>query len=273
MNRRIFKFLFKCQDGHKPTCFSSFKRKILCFCMCSETYSNDIKELEVAGGNHSKSTTRTVHFTENKPKMATPAKQIKTECAKLWSQERRLIGEKFFYLNKSTTKYVIVGLMPKTFEKIVRICDRATGKYISLTQPLLPTFCSIIASIVDASYTLHYGRIENDQVKETNMEFLGLGNGIWKIGDNLLNIQVHVSTLKNFLRIIGVIRYHIDSYDSKYYSSVVESMQRDMLDLNFDDADTQLYEKLKLIEKNMENDVLQQVIYDLICYRDNYAQP
>lgn len=52
----------------------------------------------------------------------------------LWDCEGRLFGEKFFFLNKSTTKYVIIGIDPVTFETTLRICDRVTGSHVTITR-------------------------------------------------------------------------------------------------------------------------------------------
>lgn len=60
-----------------------------------------------------------------------PLKMAKSDASasttQLWTSEKRMFGEKIFYLNKSTTKYVIVGyealtLDRKAFGVIRQIC-------------------------------------------------------------------------------------------------------------------------------------------------------
>lgn len=60
-----------------------------------------------------------------------PAKNARS--AGLWTHETRMFAEKIIYLNKSTTKYVIIGNDPQTFEVTMKICDRVTGSHITIS--------------------------------------------------------------------------------------------------------------------------------------------
>ncbi len=48
----------------------------------------------------------------------------------LWTCEGRMFYEKVIFLNKSTTKFVIVGIDPVAFSPKMKFCDRATGRIL-----------------------------------------------------------------------------------------------------------------------------------------------
>jgi len=276
MSRRIFKFLFKCQNDQEKTCFSTFKRRILCFCLCAESIGNDIKGGDLEEDIHSEISSCAVNFSKNK-KMAAAAKRCKIEQGKLWTHEPRMWAEKFFYLNKSTTKYVIVGLEPETFRPLVRICDRVTGKYISIPQAQFEAFHKVIAKIINGTYTLNGGYIEGEEVADSGMKFASTANGIWRIADALTSIQIHSSSLKSFLRTIGLIRHHIVTYNHPDFAGFVDQIRFDTKDLTPPEADTYLYDTLenttkKVFEEKFVKEIWLQVIFDLICNNEYYTQ-
>lgn len=63
---------------------------------------------------------------------------------KLWAHEGRLFDEKFIYLNRSTTKYVTVGLEPEFYEPRIRICDRLSGNHITLKIESMVNFYRLL---------------------------------------------------------------------------------------------------------------------------------
>lgn len=58
----------------------------------------------------------------------------------LWTSEGRLFNEKTIYLDKTTTKYVIIGVDPVRFEAVVHFCCRLTGNHFTLDEENFHTF-------------------------------------------------------------------------------------------------------------------------------------
>lgn len=59
-----------------------------------------------------------------------------TGSNKMWTNEGRMFDERIIYLNKSTSKFVIIGVDIITFEPTMKICDRATGLFFTIPQPI-----------------------------------------------------------------------------------------------------------------------------------------
>lgn len=202
--------------------------------------------------------------------MVTPAKKCKPEQTSLWTNEVRMLGEKFYYLNKSTTKYVIVGLDHRSIRPIVRVCDRATGRYISINQSALESFVSVISAIVSGSYTLNCGCIVKSEPQIERMEFASIGNSIWQISDGSIEfacLQIHVTSLKNLVRIMDVIRWQIGLYDCDAFGSLIGDLKLKINGMTDSEIDSFLHNELKQHQNGYTE---HQVLSDLICYRKMY---
>lgn len=67
----------------------------------------------------------------------------------LWTHEKRMFAERTIHLNKSTTKYLIIGNDFTTFEPTMKICDRTTGSHVTIsTTEKINNFCKIVRHIV-----------------------------------------------------------------------------------------------------------------------------
>lgn len=69
---------------------------------------------------------------------------------KLWTHKTRLLDEKAFYLNKSNTKYVMIGIDSGTFYATIRICDRTNGCHVIISQRAkILKFMELVKKILD----------------------------------------------------------------------------------------------------------------------------
>jgi len=80
--------------------------------------------------------------------------QRKSAKPGLWTREVRMFNEKFVFLNKSTTKYIIIGNDPIDFDVVVRICDRVTGTHVSMDAATFSHFLSHLTAAHDGTYSL-----------------------------------------------------------------------------------------------------------------------
>lgn len=104
-----------------------------------------------------------------------PSKKFKAENHhKLWTHEVRMINEKLIYLNKSTTKYVIIGNDSTTFEPIIKICDRTNGAHITLSDKQADYFIKIVNKLI--SNDEYDAELENG----SGVEITELYPSIWK---------------------------------------------------------------------------------------------
>lgn len=125
-----------------------------------------------------------------------PSKKFKAESQhKLWTHEARMINEKIIYLNKSTTKYVIMGNDCTTFEATMKICDRTNGSHITLTASQETYF----QKIVDKLISNH--EYDADLESCSGVEITKLRDGIWKFKEKIGfgSIVLQKISLENFL--------------------------------------------------------------------------
>lgn len=65
-------------------------------------------------------------FGENSEEMD----KTKRQATKLWTHEGRLFNERIIYLNKSTSKHIIMGIDFNTFKAVMLLCDRVSGFHV-----------------------------------------------------------------------------------------------------------------------------------------------
>lgn len=209
--------------------------------------------------------------TYRSPPLGAPqSKMAKTEqSGKLWCHEERLFGEKTFYLNKSTSKYVNIGLHPESLEPRIRICDRVSGSHISIKRENLDEFVRIITSILDYSYKLDQGFIEGSGLL-CGIKFYAMGNRIWKltqVGLDFASVLIHQSSFKTYLRIARLISLNIDWYDTATYNRYIEELRTAIGELGPEEIIQYLYDQLP---KFTSGDVEFQVLADLISNQESY---
>lgn len=118
---------------------------------------------------------------------------------KLWTHEARMFAEKTFYLNKSTTKYIIIGNDVETFEAAVKICDRTTGSHITISR-----FWNITEFFISVGKLIKTGEIQFD---DTVVDVEKLPGEMWKFTQKIGygSIVLHKISLQNLIPIITFI--------------------------------------------------------------------
>lgn len=177
-----------------------------------------------------------------------------------------MFGEKFFYLNKSTTKYVITGLEPEFLEPVVKICDRVSGSYISIKKDNWGEFIRIVAAIIDSSYRLENGFIDGS-VQLCGVKFYCSGGEIWKLTQEHTTLLIHKSSFKSFMRIVKLIILHLSNTDTASYASFIAEIRQNAMEMTDGDILGYLYDRIKVFGPGS---VEYQVLFDLICNRDSY---
>lgn len=135
---------------------------------------------------------------------------------KLWTKEGRMFSERIIYLNKSTTKYVIIGVDPVSFVPTMTISDRCTGCHISIT---LNQFTSFTRAVSEVLNTPMIGDDVDHGHPACYIDFVLVGEGIWKLSSsyNRVNsILIQKISLLNFERIAYIIREELRLRDGGY---------------------------------------------------------
>lgn len=187
---------------------------------------------------------------------------------KLWTHEDRMFNERFFYLNKSTTKYVIVGHDARTLEALVRICDRATGSYITITKMNFQPFMLCVRSLMEGTYSMGRGCIEGTGPL-CGIKFSSVTSDIWKLSQvdlNHANVLIHKSTFNTLMRIEELITMRITDYTPSEYLEVIETIRQNCLGMDEAEIFKHLYEAIK---KYQPGDIAYRIHSDLICNRDS----
>lgn len=199
-----------------------------------------------------------------------PTKMVKTKhSCKSWSHEDRLFGEKVFYLNKSTTKYVNIGLDPESLSPLVRICDRVSGCYITIKKKNFNEFTRIISSIINYSCKLDRGYIKRSALL-CGIKFCAMGKNIWKltqVGLDYATVHIHEANFRTYLRIAPLISVHLDEYDPVAYNQYIEELRCEIGEKSEDEIIKYLYEQLTKFKSGQTE---HQVLTDLICNQESY---
>lgn len=201
----------------------------------------------------------------------TPSKMAKID-GKLWINEDRLFMEKVFYLNKSTTKYLIVGNEASNFESVVKICDRATGTYITVKKENFPSFMRVVASILAHQYSLESGVIPGSG-DISRIKFSHTSNGIWKLTHVDLphsSILIHQTSFQTLERIS---RLAIARLLSPYESEICKEVIEDLRSRTFGQTKHEIVEELYSELTNYTSTCYEhQVITDLIANIESYVR-
>lgn len=158
-----------------------------------------------------------------------PSKKIKLSI--MWTHEGRMFNEKIVFLNKSATKFVIIGIHPLTFEPTIRICDRTTGAFINITTlERITLFFHIVADLLNEKIILP------DAQKMAGVKIRATSDSVWEISSgeyfglslheiNLYNLKIFQQCIfgevlrrrngEEFKKVIATLREDIVSQDLK----------------------------------------------------------
>jgi hypothetical protein len=151
-------------------------------------------------------TTEKVNVEEDEENDGNSLVQRKPASHGLWTREGRLFIERFYFLNKSTTKYVIIGIDPVTFEVLIRICDRVTGSHVTITHNNFGNFITHLKSHAcgrnnpGMAYSLDASELKEITIKNIH-DLYWLSTGTDTVGlhficvDNLIYIAKHLGMI------------------------------------------------------------------------------
>lgn len=197
--------------------------------------------------------------------------RIESSAGKLWTSEERMFGEKMFYLNKSTTKHVIVGLSPPSFDAVVKLCDRVTGTNITIKKLDFPQFVRVVVSIQSGIYNLEKLFITGAS-DLCGITFRNICAGIWELTPIDLeysSILIHETTLKTLLRIERLIIAQLMNDDLDVYRPYIEELRENTIEMDANQIIEYLYSQTsKYTTRCMEY----QIISDLICNMESYSK-
>lgn len=201
------------------------------------------------------------------------SKMAHVPVSKLWTHERRLFLEKFFYLNKSTTKYMIVGIDPETFEHRVRICDRVSGCNISIPKENFFEFVRVIDSVLTNSYSLERGVITTAGPL-CGIKFHCHTGEIWKLtpippGAAYTSLLIHISSFKTILQIAPIIMAILNEAEvGKLCAQMINDIRADTVGMT--EAETMSY-LTNSLEKFLPGCIGFDLTANLICNKDSYV--
>lgn len=180
-----------------------------------------------------------------------------------------MFGEKIIFLNKSTTKFIIIGIDPTTFQTTMRICDRMTGSFITLaTRERVFAFMSIVEALVNDE------KISTDDAEKSGVKVNALSDTVWKITGEFdyLGVSLHKISLVNLLNIKPCIQHELlRRIYSGAYKKYVDKLREDV-------ASLKLYGRLtwdhlhNLLQtsRGVGDEVKYIVVFDLISCRDYF---
>jgi len=203
----------------------------------------------------------------------TPSKMAKIEHheTKLRTNEERGFAEKFFFLNKSTTKYVIAGLAATTLEPQVKICDRISGNSIVIKLENFGGFLQILTNIVEGEYMLNQGYILAAE-RIAGIKTCAIGKDIWRLNPIDLphsSLQIHRDTFRNLLRIEKLIFNHFKANDVESYKGFIDAVKSNTAEM----TEYEIYEYLTdQLDKYQASSVEYQATSDLIANRDSFIK-
>lgn len=185
---------------------------------------------------------------------------------KLWTTEGRMFNEKIIFLNKSTTKFLIIGVHPITFQPTIKICDRTNGSFVSIsTLNSFMTFVTIIQHLLAGM------EVRPDWEEQAGVKITRFGQDLWKIASpDGFGTIVHRVSLTNFLVSSRCIEMEVKSRDCALdYQSYVNSLRNDVVSKELKGSWLKdfLFETLDCedIEQPMYN-----VAFDLICNQEYF---
>lgn len=272
--RPLLRLFFGCkieesENSNKKSCLPSVRRILMCAFTCTRGEKVYIRKADQQGKIIQQVTS--VQETTNFKMAARPSKMTKIE-GKLWTSEDRFFMEKVFHLNKSTTKYLIVGNEPNSYEPAARICDRVTGTYITVKKENFPDFMHIIGAILTHQYTLDNGILRGSG-DISGVKFRHVTPGIWKLCQVDLphaSINIHESSLGTLVRISRLIVTRLlSNVESEICMEVIENVTKNTFGMDQNEIIEELYSE---ITKYSPTCYEHQILTDLITNVESYAR-
>lgn len=188
-----------------------------------------------------------------------------TGSNKMWTKEGRMFDEKVIYLNKSTTKFVIIGVDPITFDPTMKICDRTTGLNFSITLNRFNDFTRCVAKALGTNYTV---RNENYDDDDCGFTFTQLVDGLWKIVSNvplpLSSMVIQRVSLENYINIEHLIQKELTRRVGGYVEFVQWIGDRTE---NMNEKDILSFLNQYILECH-DDTFRYRIVMDLICNKD-----
>lgn len=193
-----------------------------------------------------------------------PAKKPKIET-RMWTSEGRMFQEKVFYLNKSTTKYAIVGVHPTELRPKMKICDRASGAHILINMFEFVYFIRHIKCAMNPDPEDD----GTDDTGESGVSIQPVSKNVWKIttNSNGFGLAMHRISLEKLLEIEGWIFNEMkERLRGDDYADALEAIRKATTGFN----EGQILDflngvKLKGIRESMKSILPRQDNYEL-CY-------
>lgn len=114
----------------------------------------------------------------------------------LYVHEGRMFDEKIYFLNKSTTKFVIVGIEPVNLKPSVCICDRVNGFYITIDGEMIGYFFRKLKAVLS-------GMVDTDTYQDCGITIKKKGSNYWFMNGDY-GVVLHEISVQN-LSFIGPI--------------------------------------------------------------------
>jgi hypothetical protein len=187
---------------------------------------------------------------------------LKATGNKLWRSEGRLFNECFIYLNKSTTKYLIIGTDPVTFGTLIYFCDRSTGNYVTIKKDEFDAFTQHVKNIL-------YDGPKHDTIQVCDANFTHFSENIWKLQNKNKpgSILVHKKTFENFMRIEHLILREVISRDGGTVDRMITTMTVETECMSKNEFWNYIHEEWA---ESTYGSQKYQILSDLICKSDSF---
>lgn len=185
---------------------------------------------------------------------------------KLRTYEPRMFDERVFYLNKSTTKYIIIGIDRQIFTSHLRICDRVTGTFITIQMEKFKNFILHLKNEISGMYA---GFVE-DGYSFCGIHIAQVGfSDTWKLYS--VNKRPEIlfmrrDSLEKIISFESIISREMLQHDGVYYRDTVASLREETGDL----TESELFDHL-IAECGKEEygSKRYHVLRDLVCCRES----
>lgn len=191
----------------------------------------------------------------------------KRSAAKLWTIAPRMFDERVFYLNKSSTKYIIIGIDRHTFSSYLRICDSVTGNYMTLEMAKFKNFILHLKN--EISETEPYSKIVEDGYSFCGIHFEQVGfSDTWKLYSVIKPEMLFMrrASLEKIISIECIISRDMLHHDGVYYRDTVATLCGETGDLTESELMVHLIAECAQAEYGSKR---YHVLRDLICNRES----
>lgn len=184
----------------------------------------------------------------------------------LYVREGRMFVEKFYFLNKSTTKYVIVGMDPESCQPLVRICDRSSGFHVSIPGREFDSFAQQFGGKFN-------GLFDSNKFRDSTVNVQKKNNFYWitEITDDEgeKTVILHVISATNLENISTILCDIVAEYqkDCVEYGYIIKDIMAKPMDPDFD-AVANLKE---FLDEEAVHSKKYNILADLIIHADYFS--